>query len=125
VEKLPAQMRTVLLVDDNDDTRVLTKWFLDNFGYAVDSAQNAEEALSRFNPKVHDLILTDNSMPGMTGTEMVQHIKRRSPSTPAVMYTGNPPPDCSGIDVVILKPTHLLDVKEAMDKLLAVKESHS
>jgi CheY-like chemotaxis protein len=112
----------VLLVDDNDDTRVLTKWFLDNFGYAVDSAQNAEEALSRFNPKVHDLILTDNSMPGMTGTEMVQHIKRRSPSTPAVMYTGNPPPDCSGIDVVILKPTHLLDVKEAMDKLLAVRK---
>jgi hypothetical protein len=53
---------------------------------------------------------------------MVQHIKRRSPSTPAVMYTGNPPPDCSGIDVVILKPTHLLDVKEAMDKLLAVRK---
>jgi two-component system, cell cycle sensor histidine kinase and response regulator CckA len=118
-------MRTVLLVDDNDDTRVLTKWFLDNFGYAVDSAQNAEEALSRFNPKIHDLILTDNSMPGMTGLEFVQHIKRRSPSTPAVMYTGNPPPDCAGIDMVILKPTHLLDVKEAIDKLLAVEESRS
>ena len=126
MEKLSAsRMRTVLLVDDNDDTRVLTKWFLDNFGYAVDSAQNAEEALSRFNPKIHDLILTDNSMPGMTGVEMVQLIKLRSPSTPAVMYTGNPPPDCSGIDVVILKPTHLLDVKEAMDKLLTVKKAIS
>jgi CheY-like chemotaxis protein len=116
-------VKTVLLVDDNDDTRVLTKWFLDSFGYAVDSAQNAEEALFRFSPKKHDLILTDNSMPGMTGAELVERIKERSPSTPVVMYTGNPPQNCSAIDMVILKPTHLLDVKEAIDKLLAAKKS--
>ncbi|MGH7950325.1 MAG: response regulator [Limisphaerales bacterium] len=116
-------MKTVLLVDDNDDTRVLTKWFLDNFGYAVDSTPSAEEALSRFNPEVHDLILTDNSMPGMSGTELVKRIKLKNPTTPAVMFTGNPPQDCSGIDVVIIKPTNLLDVKETMDRLLAAKEA--
>lgn len=116
-------MKTVLLVDDNDDTRILTKWFLDSFGYAVDSARNAEEALFRFNPKKHGLILTDNSMPGTTGAELAKRIKERFPSTPVVMYTGNPPQDCSGIDMVILKPTNLLDVKEAIDKLLAVKKS--
>jgi hypothetical protein len=37
------------------------------------------------------------------------------------MCSGNPPNDCSSIDVVIKKPTHLLAIKDAIDKLLAVK----
>lgn len=113
---------TVLLVDDNHDSRVLIKWFLDYFGYAVDPSPSAEDALLRFDPKIHHLILTDNSMPGMSGAEMVKQIKLQYPSIPAVMFTGNPPLDCSGIDVVIKKPTHLLDVKEALDKLLETKK---
>jgi CheY-like chemotaxis protein len=119
ISELP--LRTVLLVDDNVDTRLLTKMFLNNFGYEVDSADSAGEALARFNPTLHDLILTDNSMPGMTGGEMAHVIKLRSPSTPVVMCTGNPPNDCSSIDVVIKKPTYLLAIKDAIDKLLAAK----
>lgn len=105
------------MVDDNDESRVLMKFFLDNVGYAVDSAQNAEEALSRFNSNVHDLILTDNSMPGMSGLEMTHIIKLRSPTTPVIMYTGNPPKECSVVNLVIPKPAHLLEIKEAIDTL--------
>ena len=112
------QLKTILLVDDNVDTRLLTKMFLNNFGYEVDSADSAGEALSRFNPTLHDLVLTDNSMPGMTGGEMAHVIKLRSPATPVVMCTGNPPNDCSSVDVVIKKPTYLLAIKDAVDKLL-------
>jgi CheY-like chemotaxis protein len=122
VEKTPEPpLRTILLVDDNVDTRLLTKMFLNNFGYEVDSADSAGEALARFNPALHDLILTDNSMPGMTGAEMAHVIKLRSPATPVVMCTGNPPGDCSSIDVVIKKPTYLLAIKDTIDKLLATK----
>ena len=110
--------KTVLLVDDNVDTRLLTKMFLNNFGYEVDPADSAGEALNRFDPAIHDLVLTDNSMPGMSGGEMAILIKERSPVTPIVMCTGNPPNDCSSIDVVIRKPTHLFAIKEAVDKLL-------
>jgi CheY-like chemotaxis protein len=119
VEKTFApQLRTILLVDDDADTRQLTKMFLNNFGYEVDSAGSAAEALDRFNPVLHNLILTDNSMPGMTGGEMARMIKRISPATPVVMCTGNPPNDCSAIDIVIKKPTYLLAIKDAVDKLL-------
>jgi CheY-like chemotaxis protein len=122
VEKtLESQSRTILLVDDNVDTRLLTKMFLNNFGYEVDSADSAGEALARFNPDQHRLVLTDNSMPGMTGGEMAQVIKTRSPATPIVMCSGNPPKDCSAIDVVIRKPTYLLAIKDAIDQLLVVK----
>ena len=109
-------------MDDNDDGRVLMKWFLDNFGYVVDSARSAQEALSRFDPKTHDLILTDNSMPGMSGAELAHVVKMRSPSTLIIMFTGNPPEDCSSIDKVIQKPASLLDVKDAIDSLFKKKE---
>jgi len=122
VEKnLESHSRTILLVDDNVDTRLLTKMFLNNFGYEVDSADSAGEALARFNPEQHRLVLTDNSMPGMTGGEMAHVIKTRSPATPIVMCSGNPPKDTSAIDIVIRKPTYLLAIKDAIDQLLVVK----
>ena len=118
---LQPQLGTVLLVDDDVDVRLLTKLFLNNFGYEVDCANSAGEALDRFDPALHDLVLTDNSMPGMTGGEMAHIIKMRSPATPVLMCSGNPPNDCSSIDVVIKKPTYLLAIKDAIDKLLATK----
>ncbi len=78
-ERVP---KTILLVDDLDDCRITTKWLLSNFGFAVESARNAEEALAVFNPAIHDLVLTDNSMPAMSGAELAHIIKMRSPSTP-------------------------------------------
>ena len=117
----PAPVKIILLVDDGDEIRVTTKWFLTHFGYAVDAVRNAEEALARFDPAVHDLVVTDNAMPGMTGAEMAHVIKMRSPSTPVLMYTGHPPKDQSCLDLVIQRPTHLLTLKDAADRFLAHK----
>ena len=114
-------VKTILLVDDGDDIRVTTKWFLTSFGFAVDAARTAEEALALFNPAIHDVVVTDNSMPGMTGAEMAHVIKMRSPSTPILMYSGKPPDNRSCLDVVIQRPTHLLTLKDAVDKLLTTK----
>jgi CheY-like chemotaxis protein len=120
VERPPlAPVKTILLVDDGDECRVTTKWFLANFGYAVDAARTAEEALALFDPAIHDLVVTDNAMPGMTGAEMAHVIKLRSPSTPILMYSGNPPDNRSCLDLVVQRPTHLLTLKDAADRLLA------
>ena len=116
-----ATLKTILLVDDGDECRVTTKWFLMNFGYAVDAARAAEEALALFNPAIHDLVVTDNSMPGMTGAEMAHVIKLRAPSTPVLMYSGNPPDDRSCLDLVVQRPTHLLTLRDAVERLLADK----
>ena len=111
-------MKTILLVDDNDDLRLLTKWFLGNFGYAVDAVRTAEEALAVFNPKTHDLVVTDNSMPGMSGAEMALVVKMRSQVTPVLMYTASPPPDPAGVDLVLQRPAHMLVLKESVERLL-------
>ena len=113
---------TVLLVDDIDDSRLTTKWFLASFGYSVDSVRSAEEALALFDSKIHDIVVTDNSMPAMSGAEMAHVIKLRSASTPVLMYTGKAPENLSCLDTVVLKPAHLLELKEAIDVLLARRD---
>lgn len=114
----PHHLRTILLVDDNDDTLVLTKWFFETLGYIVDTARSAKEALARFDARTHDVLLTDNSMPRMSGAELAHIIKMRSHSTFVVMFTARPPQDLSCIDVLIQKPASLIELKEAIDKLL-------
>ena len=110
--------KTVLLVDGGDECRITTKWLLANFGYAVDSVRTVEEALALFDPRTHDVVITDNRMPGMSGAEMAHVIKLRSPRTPVLMYTGLAPEDCSCLDAVVQRPTHLLVLKEAVEKIL-------
>ena len=114
-------MKTVLLVDGQDEVRITTKWFLSNFGYVVTSVSTAEKALALFDPKIHDAVVTNNSMPGMNGTEMAHIIKLRSPCTPVLMYTGEAPSDLGCVDLLIQRPTHMLALKEGVDRLLAVR----
>jgi CheY-like chemotaxis protein len=118
IEPEPA-LKTILLVEDRDDSRLTTKWFLNNFGFIVDCAHNAEEALASFDPKLHDLVITDNSMPGMSGLEMAHIIKLRSPQTPVIMFTGHPPPETPCIDFVLARPANLLLLKDAVERLLS------
>ena len=122
MKELSTQHATILLVDDNVDVRTLAKEYFDDLGYSVDTAGSAEEALSLFDPRAHDLVLTDNSMPGMTGEKLAQIIKERSPSTLVVMFTGNPPADRSCVDAIVPKPASLLEVIEAMEALLDKRE---
>ena len=111
-------LQTILLVDDVDDCRLTTKWFLCSFGYAVEAVRSAEEALALFDSKTHDVVVTDNSMPGMSGAEMAHIIKLRSPVTPVVMYSGTMPQDRSCVDLIILRPAHLLGLKDAIENVL-------
>jgi CheY-like chemotaxis protein len=118
-------LKTVLLVDDVDDCRIATKLFLTSSGFVVDSVRSAEEGLAVFDPVIHDLVVTDNSMPGMTGSEMAHIIKLRSASTPVVMYTGRPPEDRSCVDAMIERPINPLALRQVLDRLLSDRPARS
>ena len=111
----------MLLVYHRDASRIALKWFLTVSGYVVDSVRNGEEAIAVFDPVIHDMVVTDNTMPGMTGVEMAHIIKLRSPRTPVVMYSGNPPSDSSCLDLVVEKTTHVVALKVEMDRILAAQ----
>lgn len=106
--------REVLLVDDNNETRLATKWFLSFLGCRVHSMRSSEQALALFDPSIHEVIVTDNSLAGMTGTELARAIRARSPATAIIMYTGRAPKDESCLDMVIRKPTHVLSLRDAV-----------
>ena len=54
----------------------------------VHTAENAEEALDYFNHHPVDIVLTDVSMPDMTGLEMIQQMKEISPETHFIIMSG-------------------------------------
>ncbi len=118
-------MKTVLLVQDDDSARIATKWFLSNLGYIVESVGSAGEALALFDARIHDVIVTENAMAGMTGVELAHIIKLRSPSTPVLMYSSVPPEDRSCVDLVLQMPTHLPDLKFSLDGLLTASSPQS
>jgi len=108
-------------VDDNEALRGPTLELLSSFGFTVESAGSAEEALAWFDPNTHDVVVTDNTMPGMSGAEMAHIIKLRSPTTPILMYSGQPPKDKSCLDLVLLRPSPVLALKQGVEQLLASK----
>lgn len=110
----------VLLVAQQDSTRLKAKWTLAEFGYQVDVTRSAEEALTLFDPALHDVVVTDDTMPGITGAELAHIIKLRSPHTPVVLLAkGAAPADRSCLDAVLEEGAHLWGLTDALQELLA------
>jgi len=80
--------RTILCVDDNEQSLSIRKVMLETRGYKVVVSNNGEEALEIFKCGGVDLVLTDLVMPGLDGTELVAKIKALSPQTPAILFSG-------------------------------------
>lgn len=80
--------RTILCVDDNEQSLSIRKIMLETRGYRVFACSTGEEALERFKKGGIDLVLSDLIMPGLDGTRLVEAIKALSPETPAVLLSG-------------------------------------
>ncbi|WP_337863167.1 response regulator [Nitrososphaera sp.] len=68
----------ILLVDDEEDVLYVFRRALEKYGYVVESFSSPEKALERFraNPKQYDLVVSDVRMPGMTGYELAQGVRK-------------------------------------------------
>ena len=111
----------ILLVDDEDWCRETFQILLTELGYTVDSAVSAEDALMKFDPVQYQLVLTDNRMPGMSGVELAEEIKQRSPATPVLMCTALAPKGPLAADVVLEKPVTLQLLKTTLESLTCPK----
>lgn len=79
----------VLLVDDDAMVAAGTTAMVEDLGHSVMAADSASRALDllRTHPNV-DVVITDYAMPGMTGSELAEEIKRVRPGLPVVIATG-------------------------------------
>ena len=80
-------MSQILWVDDEIDLLQPYIIYLKGKGYEVTTASNGEDALDALDASVPDIVFLDENMPGMTGLETLQEIKRLHPEVPVVMIT--------------------------------------
>src|SRR6266850_5904392 len=80
-------MPRVLVVDDDETIRD-TLYELLSEEYLCQTAETAEKAFARLEADVYDVVLTDISMPGLSGVELLGHIRQRFSDTPVIIISG-------------------------------------
>lgn len=78
----------ILCVDDEETPLTLRKLVLQRHGFQVMTANSAGTAMEMLNASHVDLVLSDQLMPGGTGTELAQRIKQTRPDLPVVLLSG-------------------------------------
>lgn len=79
--------RTILCVDDNEQSLSHRKIMLETRGYRVASFTRGEDGLARFTQGGIDLVIADMAMPGLDGPQLIARIKEVSPQTPAILIS--------------------------------------
>jgi len=122
----------ILWVDDEIDSLKSQILFLKNKGYEVTPLSNGYDALELLKEKIVDVVLLDESMPGLTGLETLAKIKEMLPTMPVVMVTKNEAENImeealgAQITDYLIKPVNpnqvLLSLKKIMDTKRLVSE---
>ena len=105
---------TVLIVDDQDDIRVLVRALLERRGMrVVDEAEDGIEALISVTqldpPPVPTVIVLDHSLPGMTGLEVAERVLAKLPGQRIVLFS-------AFLDRAVLSRAELIGVRACVDK---------
>ncbi|MEI4483344.1 MULTISPECIES: hybrid sensor histidine kinase/response regulator [unclassified Phyllobacterium] len=87
--ELPTQKLKILAVDDDSLVLMNTVAMLEDLGHTVVEANSGKKALELLNLSADiDLVVTDQAMPGMSGTQLIREIKTSWPTTRAILATG-------------------------------------
>jgi CheY-like chemotaxis protein len=118
----------VLVVDDNEDARNVLSEYLVHLGATVTTAKSGGEALAVVAQIQAHVIVSDISMPGMTGIELIREVRKlpgqRECPTPAIAFTAFARKQderealSSGFDVYRAKPIDPLDLAREIARLL-------
>jgi len=90
-EQLPLGKEHILLVDDEETLVEMGTAMLERLGYRVTARMNSLEALSTFEKQSNsfDMVITDQTMPGMTGIDLARRILQMRPEMPIILCTGH------------------------------------
>ncbi len=111
----------ILVVDDEPMVRAVTAKLLRLKGHDVMEAESGQEALERFDEGGYDLVLTDLSMPEMSGRELAHHLRKKQKRIPILLLTGDTDAEDDNelIDGVVKKPYKLDDLEAVIQRVLS------
>jgi DNA-binding response OmpR family regulator len=120
--------KNILIVDDEDLIASLYKEFLNDYGFDSTVCGDGIVALEIFEQtnKTFDLVITDQTMPNMTGTELSIALLDKVPTLPIILLTGASEvihaesTNNIGIQHILQKPVSLFDLKEIIDACLVL-----
>ncbi|MGH1364977.1 MAG: sigma-54-dependent transcriptional regulator [Calditrichia bacterium] len=121
-------MKRILVVDDDNALRIVICKTLTSTGYEVESASNGDEALEILTTKCFDLMITDLSMPGMSGIELIEKCRELYPNLGCLMITAYASVDKAvaamklGTVDFITKPFSLKQLEEHLDHFFEVHQ---
>jgi PAS domain S-box-containing protein len=79
----------ILVVEDDDQVRLLVSFLLEELGYEVITARDATSAMPYLSPSEHfDLLISDVGLPGMNGRQFAELVREQRPSLPVLFMTG-------------------------------------
>lgn len=126
----PSGASHVLLVDDQPEVILLTTARLERLGYRVTGTSTAREALERIrehppgSPGGYDLVITDQTMPEITGMELADELRAAYPQLPIMLTTGYHAAvtgerlEALDIRDVLIKPYSNHDLEQALQRVL-------
>ncbi|MBI5008656.1 MAG: response regulator, partial [Bacteroidia bacterium] len=116
----------ILFVDDEQEITYMGKKMLENIGYKVTIKTDSMSALEEFrsNPDKYSLLVTDQTMPGMFGTELASRMREIRPDLKVIIITGyidklsEDQMNETGISEIIMKPLIISDFSKVIRKVL-------
>lgn len=118
----------ILVVDDEPIIRKSIGLLLEHDGHSVWQADGGKAALAEMAQRRFDLVITDFSMPGMQGDELVARIRQQLPDQPILMITAFVEEfkvfgEAAGrVDAMILKPFSFKQLREAIEVALTPRQ---
>ncbi len=120
-----AKRPKILVVDDDENIRIVFIMNLENMGYEVDSAANGQEALDKVSRRFYNIALIDIKLPDMEGTDLLNTFTEKRPKMKQIIVTGFPTLENAmkavneGADGYILKPVKIETLIETIEEHLS------
>ena len=131
VDKTFKGVGTVLVVDDQEDVRIVTETMLKRMGFEVESCNGAEAAIEiiREHSDYFDIVVTDHNMPQKTGLDLIKTIADEIPELPFVLLTGysteemaNTLDEYPSLTTILKKPVEKEKLLEAVQSAILSKQ---
>jgi CheY-like chemotaxis protein len=116
----------ILLVDDEEPLLAVTAEALKRLGYEPHACADGDAALAAFRaaPGRFDAVVTDEVMPGLTGTQLAAALRAQRPGLPTLLVSGYIGPKISeraadaGVDEILMKPVQSRELAAALARVL-------